>query len=1312
MDSGDSSSQRLLARLAGSLLAALLLAGAVALWWAGQTTWFVRWALAQAVAASDGSLEVGRVRGTLAGGFGIEWVRWRDGARDVELRGVRIAARPLHLLQGQLRLARVEIAEASVRLLGQQDEGPAGLPASLRLPIDLRLDALGLGHLRIAAADAEAFELERLALSGRYRAGAYRVEHLSMRSPRWGEVSLDAVVGDRAPFALEVVGRLVPRIEGWGALPQIGVLADGSLEDFEVVAQALAPAGAAAPDPSQLPRPVWIGLETRVRPFAPTMPERLAPVELSFHEVEPAQLGMAQAPRARVTGSATMRLEEDGVAGRVALRNALPGPADQQAIPVSAAETAFGWSGSRLALADLRITPAGGGALTGDVAIDFANRLVLPGHALPASTLRLALHDVDLSQLWSALEPTRLRGQASLDDSALALEVSDARRQGITASARAQVEGERLRVERAQLRTSAGTLSARGTTSLAAPWRIDLSGEFGELDPARVAAVQAALAGTRTSAVPDAAQAWLSRFPGSVGGHWSARGEAWPDPLLDARIVVDRGQLDRQSLRADVRARVSPQRIADAVLALAHGDLRASAQGSFGHAGDRLRFSLQAGSLARFDGRLDGSLSVNGELTGGWSGLVERPRGEASTVPLGIVADIDGKRLRWTDALRVGALTGRIELPDLHAGRVLLRLDATALESSDRRLERVRVHADGEVAAHALSIEVSGRDLAGRAAAHGALSQAPAWRWEGRLDELALEAPVPVRLESSAALAVDAHGAALGEATVQMDDGVVRIANASWREGRLETRGEASGLPVARWTERFAGPQALAGVEGELKDVRLHGQWDLVASSPRSPSGRLELRLEAGEAIEGRGKAVLAFDEGRIDGAIDVRIPTLAFANRLIGPEWHAAGRLRFAGNVGGTVEQPRLQGALTGRNLALVQRALGWRLTNGTLRARFDGDRLDLEQLRLESGGGSITMAGQLLLDGMYGGFTLHAERLPVPIGPGQRVVVSGDTGVASSGTHFEWQGVIRADEGLIELRGGEAPRLPDDVVIAGVEDTRAAASAAGAGDTGGFRIGADLDLDLGRKLRVRGSGVDVVLEGVLNLRGTLPAAPRAFGTVRVREGTYSAYGQTLEITRGQVVFNGPLDNPVLDIVAMRRNQAVEAGVALSGTVLSPRLRLVSTPDVPDAQKLSWLVLGVGLDDVSTGGQTAALQAAAATLFGSNDGGLSGELTRTLGLDMLTVRGASTGGVFDPNFGATFPGQASSGGAPIGTAAENVVAIGKRLSSRVFVTYEQGLRGVWNLLRIQYDITNRLAVRAQAGTESGVDVLYFYSFD
>jgi translocation and assembly module TamB len=382
-----------------------------------------------------------------------------------------------------------------------------------------------------------------------------------------------------------------------------------------------------------------------------------------------------------------------------------------------------------------------------------------------------------------------------------------------------------------------------------------------------------------------------------------------------------------------------------------------------------------------------------------------------------------------------------------------------------------------------------------------------------------------------------------------------------------------------------------------------------------------------------------------------------------------------------------------------------------------------------------------------MKGRFSLLADHLAVPFGPGQRVVVSADTEIVGAGEAWQWRGRIGVDEGLIELRGGEAPSLPDDVVVVDARTapvrvrgkagtvpgkepssrtsqaqadpkaktgtgTKAKAAPGGPAEPKTqLGLGADLVLDLGQKLQVRGSGVDARLAGSLTVRGTLPGAPRVTGTVTVRDGSYSAYGQKLEITRGRVVFNGPIDNPVIDLVAMRRGPAVEAGVAVTGTALSPRIRLVSKPDVPDAQKLSWLVLGVGLDDVRSGGQSAALQAAAATLFAGKDGGPGGGLAKALGLDVLTVRSASSSG-FDANFGATFPGQAAVGGATTTGATQEVVAIGKRLGSRLMVTYEQGLRGVWSLLRLQYDLTRRLSLRAQTGTDTAIDLLYSLSFD
>jgi len=69
---------------------------------------------------------------------------------------------------------------------------------------------------------------------------------------------------------------------------------------------------------------------------------------------------------------------------------------------------------------------------------------------------------------------------------------------------------------------------------------------------------------------------------------------------------------------------------------------------------------------------------------------------------------------------------------------------------------------------------------------------------------------------------------------------------------------------------------------------------------------------------------------------------------------------------------------------------------------------------------------------------------------------------------------------------------------------------------------------------------------------------------------------------SNGRRELPGPLDNAGLNVRAMRRNQAVEAGVEVTGTVQRPVVRLVSEPDVPDAEKLSWMVLGRGGDTVS----------------------------------------------------------------------------------------------------------------------------------
>ena len=120
------------------------------------------------------------------------------------------------------------------------------------------------------------------------------------------------------------------------------------------------------------------------------------------------------------------------------------------------------------------------------------------------------------------------------------------------------------------------------------------------------------------------------------------------------------------------------------------------------------------------------------------------------------------------------------------------------------------------------------------------------------------------------------------------------------------------------------------------------------------------------------------------------------------------------------------------------------------------------------------------------------------------------------------------------------------------------------------------DISASLGNGIAFQGRGLDTRLVGELRVVGDLGTPLRATGSIRTSEGTYEGYGQKLTIDRGVLTFAGPIDNPKLNVLATRKGLQVEPGVEVTGTTgAAARVRLVSTPDVPESEKLSWLVLG-----------------------------------------------------------------------------------------------------------------------------------------
>ena len=159
---------------------------------------------------------------------------------------------------------------------------------------------------------------------------------------------------------------------------------------------------------------------------------------------------------------------------------------------------------------------------------------------------------------------------------------------------------------------------------------------------------------------------------------------------------------------------------------------------------------------------------------------------------------------------------------------------------------------------------------------------------------------------------------------------------------------------------------------------------------------------------------------------------------------------------------------------------------------------------------------------------------------------------------------------------------------------------------------------------------------------------------------------------------------------MAVRPNLTQRVGVQITGTALLPRVRLYAQPELSDSEKLSWLVLG--RSSASGGGEAALLQQAALALLGSKGGGMSGGLAASLGLDELSYRGSSNNAD--------------------GTTTEGAVTLGKRFSQNFYAAYERSISGALGTLFIFYDLSKRFTVRAQAGEQSAVDLIYTFQYD
>jgi translocation and assembly module TamB len=426
--------------------------------------------------------------------------------------------------------------------------------------------------------------------------------------------------------------------------------------------------------------------------------------------------------------------------------------------------------------------------------------------------------------------------------------------------------------------------------------------------------------------------------------------------------------------------------------------------------------------------------------------------------------------------------------------------------------------------------------------------------------------------------------------------------------------------------------------------------------------------------------------DAALSGQIEARVADIGIWGAWVPPGWRLAGELRTKATLSGRFAEPRYTGEMSGSKLSVRNLLQGVNVSDGDLKVRLEGDRAVVESFKLKGGDGTLSLTGQ----GTF--FPAPTARLQITadkfraLGRVDRLVIaSGQAGLDFSGDLVKLEGRVTLDEALFDASSNDAPGLDDDVTVRRpgaveevVEDKK------GAPSKRGFAM--NLDLGLGDNTHVRGKGLELGLKGTVRL--TTPGGRLDVrGTVRIDEGSYRAYGQKLGVERGIIAFNGPVDDPRLDILALRQNIDARVGLLVTGTASQYRARLYSEPDMSETEKLSWLLLGRAPDGLGRN-DTALLQRAAVALLSGEGEAPTDALMKNLGIDELGV------------------GQRESG-----LDRDTVITLGKQLSRRLYIGYERGVNattGTWQLI---YRIAQRFTLRAQSGLENSLDVLWTWRF-
>lgn len=643
------------------------------------------------------------------------------------------------------------------------------------------------------------------------------------------------------------------------------------------------------------------------------------------------------------------------------------------------------------------------------------------------------------------------------------------------------------------------------------------------------------------------------------------------------------------------------------------------------------------------------------------------------------------------------------------------RLNADRIVASGQTIDTVRLTATGTANASDVALTAQAKGFALDGAARlipGDATRIELQRFSAARggDKLALAGPATVTLEDGNAL--------IEGLTIAAGGGRVSVQGRAGQS--LDLKVGIRALPLA--LARIASPSlALAGtLDGEAN----------VRGSAQSPEGHYALtvsRLVAPETrkaglppIDAKASGTLSGGHASIDGrvsagrgadvtitgslpvetggAINVRArgnldASLANSMLSVGGQ-RVAGRVALDAGVTGTVAAPRVEGNAILSGGSFTDPLNGIRLTDIQGRVSGKGDTIAIERLSAATrNGGRLNVDGRVSVDpaaGFPGTIKVTADKAELVSSPLMTAV--SNLNLALSGPLARTPKITgRID--VVSIDVSVPDRLPANVQpLPGIRhvntprDVRARldkraekkAQIANAGRKGGkaatpFNATMDLMVSAPNRIFVRGRGIDAELGGELRLTGA-SSAPRAIGKFELRRGRFTLVGQRLDFTRGDLNFAGDLTMPELDFAAETKAAEITARVRVMGPANQPTFSLTSDPNMAQDEILSRILFQKASGGLSPFQAIQLAQAVAQLSGGSAGPDIMDSARKSLGLDSLDVSTGSTG---SPTVGGS-----------------------RYISDKLSVGVKAGAKPADTAATVDYDITRRIKVKGEAGSD------------